>query len=75
MLTNYIIICRFNYLYLLIRIIEIKIKVPLYLFTKLMDSLIKEDDIFIYKNENGLDTRFLFLFALIKFKLIFILIK
>ena len=50
MLTNYIIICRFNYLYLLIRIIEIKIKEPLYLFTKLMDSLIKEDDIFIYKN-------------------------
>ena len=50
MLTNYIIICKFNYLYLLIRIIEIKIKDPLYLFTKLMDSLIKDDDIFIYKN-------------------------
>ena len=50
MLTDYIIICRFNYLYLLIRIIEIKIKEPLYLFTKLMDSLIKDDDIFIYKN-------------------------
>ena len=50
MLTNYKIICRFNFLYLLIRIIEIKIRDPLYLFIKLMDSLIKEDDIFIYKN-------------------------